>query len=97
MSLNDLVQWICVAVILVIVAVKVVRYIRGIAKRAVDARGRRDVPGGCCGKISGGNEPLEKKPAYKNPRQTGNPCAGCGEECPLSGYCGKAPGEDQKL
>lgn len=105
MGLNDLVQWICVAIVLVIVLVWIVKYVRGLvewskAVRKPGGKGAGEPPccGGakrkarhdeCAGKCAAGHK-------HEKARQKGNPCAGCGEDCPLSGY-GKTESRNQKL
>lgn len=98
---NDLIQWICVAAVFLIVAVWIVRYVRGLVRWS---KGMRHSGGGtqppCCGGArgkSGKNGNLGKNEKSgddgecccggkdEKPRQNGGPCAGCGADCPLSG------------
>lgn len=78
MTLNDWIQWICVAIVLVIVAVAAVRHIIGMVRWS---RRMKDTPSDalppCCG-------PEKKKKASAGKPEKGSFCAGCGADCPLS-------------
>ncbi len=105
---NDLIQWICVAVVFVIIVVWVVRYVRGLI---IWSKGMKRPGGGgvppCCGGNRGKNaaRDCQGKDAAKDccagkekkkSRHAGGPCAGCGADCPLSGLRDNRS-ENQKL
>lgn len=84
MNTNDLIQWICVAIIFVVVMVWIVRYIRGLVEwsRSIRKKGGAAGHPPCCGgrHTNGGKCGLGK-----GRHKPDAPCAGCGQDCPLAG------------
>lgn len=86
MTTNDLIQWICVAIIFVVVMVWIVRYIRGLVEwsRSIRKKGGAAGHPPCCGGHTKGGE-CNGDCCRGGRHKPDAPCVGCGRDCPLAG------------
>lgn len=83
MELNDFIQWVCVAIVFVVVIVAAVKHVVSMVRwsRRIKQPGGNTLPPCCGGKAKNTSSSKETTPPSK---RANNLCGGCQNDCPLS-------------